>query len=224
MKRRYLIGPKLLVLLLGSGATNVVAFGSETEKDMEVISVYAQKRPQAIEDVGVAVSQVSGQKLKNQHFKDSTEIALFAPNVKITQNAAEGTPPAVSIRGVGLLDYNTANTSPVGMYLDGVAVGSANNQIINLYDIDQLDILRGPQGTLFGRNSTGGAILIRTKRPEFDSYGALTLGIANNNATSIDGIWNQQVSDTSALRFAVNYQDYDYSTENIFSDSPEAGM
>ncbi len=224
MKRHYLIGPTLLVLLLGNGVTSEVAHGSETVKDMEVISVYAQKRPQAIEDVGVAVSQVSGQKLKNQHFKDSTEIALFAPNVKITQNAAEGTPPAVSIRGVGLLDYNTANTSPVGMYLDGVAVGSANNQIINLYDIDQLDILRGPQGTLFGRNSTGGAILIRTNRPEFDSYGALMLGIANNNATSIDGIWNQQVSDTSALRFAVNYQDYDYSTENIFSDSPEAGM
>ena len=228
MKRPFLKDPKFIMLSSTSLAACVmasaVAQGAETEKDMEVISVYAQKRPQAIEDVSVAVSQVDGEILKAQHFKDSTEIGLFAPNVKITQNAAEGTPPAVSIRGVGLLDYNTANTSPVAMYLDGVAVGSANNQIVNLYDIEQLDILRGPQGTLFGRNSTGGAILIRSNRPEFDSYGALTLGVANNNATSVDGMWNQQLSDSSALRIAVNYQDYEYSTNNIYADSPTAGM
>ena len=228
MKRPFLKDPKFMMLSSTSLAACVmasaVAQGAEIEKDMEVISVYAQKRPQAIEDVSVAVSQVDGEILKAQHFKDSTEIGLFAPNVKITQNAAEGTPPAVSIRGVGLLDYNTANTSPVAMYLDGVAVGSANNQIVNLYDIEQLDILRGPQGTLFGRNSTGGAILIRSNRPEFDSYGSLTLGIANNNATSIDGMWNQQLSDSSAMRIAVNYQDYEYSTNNIYTDSPTAGM
>lgn len=228
MKRPFLKDPKFMMLSSSSLAACVmasaVAQGAETEKDMEVISVYAQKRPQAIEDVSVAVSQVNGEILKAQHFKDSTEIGLFAPNVKITQNAAEGTPPAVSIRGVGLLDYNTANTSPVAMYIDGVAVGSANNQIVNLYDIEQLDILRGPQGTLFGRNSTGGAILIRSNRPEFDSYGSLTLGAANNNATSIDGVWNQQLSDSSAMRIAVNYQDYEYSTKNTYADSPTAGM
>ncbi|MCP4955129.1 MAG: TonB-dependent receptor, partial [Photobacterium aquimaris] len=99
-----------------------------------------------------------------------------------------------------------------------------NNQIVNLYDIEQLDILRGPQGTLFGRNSTGGAILIRSNRPEFDSYGSLTLGAANNNATSVDGMWNQQLSDSSAMRIAVNYQDYEYSTKNTYADSPTAGM
>ncbi|WP_281546512.1 TonB-dependent receptor [Pseudoalteromonas sp. PAR1] len=228
MKRPFLIDPKLKTLSCSSLVLCVIASAAaqaaETRKDMEVISVYAQKRPQAIEDVSVAVSQVKGQLLKNQHIKDSTEIGLFSPNVKITQNAAEGTPPAISIRGVGLLDYNTANTSPVAMYLDGVAVGSANNQIVNLYDIEQLEILRGPQGTLFGRNSTGGAILIRSNRPELDSYGSLSLGVANNNGTSLDGVWNQQLTDSSALRIAVNYQDYQYSTKNTFADSPTAGM
>ena len=228
MKRPFLIDPKLKTLSCSSLVlcviASAVAQAAETRKDMEVISVYAQKRPQAIEDVSVAVSQVKGQLLKNQHIKDSTEIGLFSPNVKITQNAAEGTPPAVSIRGVGLLDYNTANTSPVAMYLDSVAVGSANNQIVNLYDIEQLEILRGPQGTLFGLNSTGGAILIRSNRPELDSYGSLSLGVANNNGTSLDGVWNQQLTDSSALRVAVNYQDYQYSTKNTFADSPTAGM
>lgn len=228
MKRPYQFNPKLTMLASSCLAAcvmgNASAQNTEAEKDMEVISVYAQKRPQSIQDVSVAVSQVNGELLKTQHFKDSTEIGLFAPNVKITQNAAEGTPPAVSIRGIGLLDYNTANTSPVAMYLDGVAVGSANNQIINLYDVEHVDILRGPQGTLFGRNSTGGAILIRTNRPEFEQAGSLTLGIANNNASSLEGMWNQPLGDETAMRLAFNYQDYDYSTQNNFSASPTAGM
>ena len=126
------------------------------KSSLEVIEVYAQKRAQAIEDVSIAISQVKGDTLKNQHYKDSTELSIFAPNLKISQNAAEGTPPAVNIRGVGLVDYNTANTSPVAIYIDDVAVGSASNQIVNFFDIEQVDILRGPQGTLFGRNATGG--------------------------------------------------------------------
>ena len=64
------------------------------------------------------------------------------------------------------------------------------NQIVNLFDIEQIDILRGPQGTLFGGNSTGGAILIRSKRPEFEQSGYLSTGIANNNATSVDAMFN----------------------------------
>ncbi|NMM39430.1 TonB-dependent receptor [Pseudoalteromonas arctica] len=193
-------------------------------QSLEVIEVYAQKRAQAIEEVSIAISQVKGNNLKNQHYKDSTELSVFAPNLKISQNAGEGTPPAVNIRGVGLVDYNTANTSPVAIYVDDVAVGSASNQIVNFFDIEQVDILRGPQGTLFGRNSTGGAVLIRTKRPEFNESGYLTGGIANNNAFSIDAMYNNQLSDNSAFRVALNHQDYEYSTSNTFAQSPTAGM
>ncbi|BDF94476.1 MULTISPECIES: TonB-dependent receptor [Pseudoalteromonas] len=195
-----------------------------TQSSLEVIEVYAQKRAQAIEDVSIAVSQVKGDTLKNQHYKDSTELSVFAPNLKISQNAAEGTPPAVNIRGVGLVDYNTANTSPVAIYVDDVAVGSASNQIVNFFDIEQVDILRGPQGTIFGRNATGGAILIRTKRPEFTETGYLTAGVANNHAFNIDAMYNNQLSDSTAFRVAINHQDYQYSTRNAFDQAPTAGM
>ncbi|MFY8327546.1 TonB-dependent receptor [Pseudoalteromonas sp. ZZD1] len=194
------------------------------DSNMEVIEVYAQKRAQKIEEVGIAISQVKGDVLKAQHYKDSTELSVFSPNLKISQNAAEGTPPAVNIRGVGLVDYNTANTSPVAIYVDDIAVGSASNQIVNLFDIEQIDILRGPQGTLFGRNSTGGAILIRSKRPEFEQKGYFTAGVANNNANSVDAMFNRSLSDNTALRVAFNYQDYDYSTKNTYPAAPTAGM
>ena len=85
MKRPFLKDPKFMMLSSSSLAACVmasaVAQGAETEKDMEVISVYAQKRPQAIKDVSVAVSQVNGEILEAQHFKDSTEIGLFEPNI-----------------------------------------------------------------------------------------------------------------------------------------------
>ena len=194
------------------------------KNSLEVIEVYAQKRPQALEEVSIAVSQVKGETLKAQHYKDSTELSALAPNLKISQNAAEGTPPAINIRGVGLVDYSTANTSPVAIYVDDVAVGSASNQIVNFFDIEQIDILRGPQGTLFGRNSTGGAILIRSKRPEFNELGYFTAGIANNNAYSFDAMYNNRLADNTAFRLALNHQNYEYSTNNSFSQAPTAGM
>lgn len=194
------------------------------ETNIDVIEVYAQKRAQKIEEVGIAISQVKGDVLKAQHYKDSTELSVFSPNFKISQNAAEGTPPAVNIRGVGLIDYNTANTSPVAIYVDDIAVGSASNQLVNLFDIEQVDILRGPQGTLFGRNSTGGAILIRSKRPEYEQSGYFTAGVANNNASNVDAMFNTPLSENTALRVAFNYQNYDYSTKNVFLTAPTAGM
>ena len=210
--------------LLPLQAKVVVEGKSDDQPNMEIIEVYAQKRAQKIEEVGISVSTIKGGDLKAQHVKDSTELSVFAPNLKISQNAAEGTPPAVNIRGVGLVDYNTANTSPVAMYVDEIAVGSASNQIVNLFDIEQIDILRGPQGTLFGRNSTGGAILIRSKRPEFEQSGYLSTGVANNNATSVDAMFNSAIGEDTAVRVALNHQNYDYSTNNIFADSPTAGM
>jgi iron complex outermembrane receptor protein len=210
--------------LLPLQAKVVVEGGNDDQPNMEIIEVYAQKRAQKIEEVGISVSTIKGGDLKAQHVKDSTELSVFAPNLKISQNAAEGTPPAVNIRGVGLVDYNTANTSPVAMYVDEIAVGSASNQIVNLFDIEQIDILRGPQGTLFGRNSTGGAILIRSKRPEFEQSGYLSTGVANNNATSVDAMFNSAIGEDTAVRVALNHQNYDYSTNNIFADSPTAGM
>jgi iron complex outermembrane receptor protein len=130
--------------------------------NIELIEVNVQKRPQDIRDVALSLKLVDGQTIIERQLKDTTALSAIAPNFKITQNAAEGTPPAVNIRGVGSVDYNTSTQSPVGVYLDGVAGASANSQLVNLFDVESVEILRGPQGTLFDRNTTGGAILINS--------------------------------------------------------------
>ncbi|KID56790.1 TonB-dependent receptor [Pseudoalteromonas luteoviolacea] len=194
------------------------------DDSMEVIEVYAQKRKQNIEDVSVSISTIGANRIARQGIKDATELGHFVANLKVSQNAAEGTPPAINIRGVGLLDYNTANTSPVAMYVDGLSVGSANNQIANLFDIEQVEVLKGPQGTLFGRNSTGGALLVRTKRPDDGNYGYVKLGAGTDDWYRAQGAYNATINDESAVRFAFNHTDYEYTSYNLLETSPEAGL
>ncbi|WP_125559230.1 MULTISPECIES: TonB-dependent receptor [Pseudoalteromonas] len=191
---------------------------------IEVIEVYAQKRKQTLEEVSISIATLKGDNITSQGIKDISEVGGYVANFKISQNAAEGTPPALNIRGVGLIDYNTANTSPIAMYIDGRPVGSANNQIANLFDVEQIEVLKGPQGTLFGRNSTGGALLVRTKRPDDGNYGFIKAGAGTDEWRRVQGAYNAKVNELSALRFSFNHTDYEYTSYNLFDASPEAGL
>ncbi|GHE97438.1 TonB-dependent receptor [Thalassotalea profundi] len=196
----------------------------ESSADIEVIEVYAQKRAQSIVDVAVAVTAIDGSDIDRLQIKDTTQLANSVPNLKITNNAGEGTPPAFSIRGVGMIDYNTSTISPIAIYSDGIVSGSANNLSINLFDIEQIEVLRGPQGTLFGRNTTGGAILLMSKQPDAEFGGYINASIGQYSYRSVDGAINIPLSDTTAMRFAFNQDDYDFSTNNLMEGSPDGGL
>ncbi len=194
------------------------------ESGMEVIEVYAQKRKQKINDVTVAVSVIDGQTIERQQLKDTTQLSALVPNVKITNNAGEGTPPAFNIRGVGMIDYNTSTISPIAVYSDDIVSGSANNLSMNLFDVEHVEVLRGPQGTLFGRNTTGGAILLRSKQPEKEFSGYINAGIAQYDTFSLEGAVNIPVSESTAMRFSMSHQDYDFSTNNQMPGQPDGGL
>ncbi|MFT4809499.1 MAG: iron complex outermembrane receptor protein [Paraglaciecola sp.] len=200
------------------------AASSTQEDNIEIIEVNAQKRPQDIRDVAMSLNLVDGQTIIERQLKDTTALSAIAPNFKITQNAAEGTPPAVNIRGVGSVDYNTSTQSPVGIYLDGAASASANSQLVNLFDVESVEILRGPQGTLFGRNTTGGAILINSVSAKMDNSGYFNLGYAQRNHLSVEGAMNRHINANIAARFAFSHQDYEYSTNNLAPNTPQAQM
>ncbi|WP_170940570.1 Plug domain-containing protein [Pseudoalteromonas sp. NBT06-2] len=138
---------KTSLIILCSSLLLPQAIADDGVKKIEVIEVKAQKRTQNINDVAISLSIIEGKSLSDQNIKDTTALSGQSANFKITPNAAEGTPPAINIRGVGSMDYNTSTTSPVGVYIDNIAGGSANSQLVNLYDIDSIEILKGPQGT-----------------------------------------------------------------------------
>ena len=194
------------------------------ESDIEVIEVHAQKRSQKITDVSVAVTALDGETISALQLKDTTQLAPLVPNLKITNNAGEGTPPAFNIRGVGMIDYNTSTISPIAIYNDGVVSGSANNLSVNLFDIESVEVLRGPQGTLFGRNTTGGAILVRSNLPQKELGGYLSASIAEHQHTTLNGAVNFPLTETTAARFAFNQQDYHFSTNNLMPGQPDGGL
>lgn len=235
----YNLSPKILILIgvfllpfLGHANENVEKSpaaensdtSSVTESDIESIVVYAQKRPQNTLDVAVAVTSLDGEEIEKQYIKDTTQLDVLVPNLKITNNAGEGTTPSFNIRGIGMMDYNTSTISPIAIYSDGVVGGSANNLSSSLYDIEYVEVLRGPQGTLFGRNTTGGAILLNSKMPIQEFEGYISAGIAENDHTSLSGALNVPFSETTAVRLAFNQEDYDYSTNNLMPDQSDGGM
>lgn len=200
------------------------AIKKNNEDNVDVINIYAQKRAQDIKDVNIAVTIVNGEDIDRLQIKDSTQLAQFVPNVKMSNNAGEGTTPAFNIRGVGMIDYNTSTISPIAIYSDGVVGGSANNLSVNLFDLEAVEVLRGPQGTLFGRNTTGGAILLRSKQPEDHFGGYVNLSVGEQQHRSVDSAINLPISDNTAIRFALNYEDYQFSTNNLMVDQPNGGL
>lgn len=197
----------------------------DDDRQIEVIEVYAQKRAQSIDDVSVAVSAIDDEAIERLHIKDTTQLANLVPNMKITNNAGEGTPPAFNIRGIGMIDYNTSTISPIAVYNDGVVGGSANNLSVNLFDMEQAEVLRGPQGTLFGRNTTGGAILLRSRLPETEEFsGYISASTAQHQHNSFDGALNIPLSNNTAIRFAANHEDYQFSTNNLMPEQPDGGL
>lgn len=192
--------------------------------NIETVTVYAQKRAQDIAEVAIPITVVSGDTIKELQLKDTTQISSLVPNFKITNNAGEGTPPSFNIRGIGMIDYNTSSVSPISVYSDSVVSGSANNLSSNLFDVEHLEVLRGPQGTLFGRNTTGGAVLIHSRMPESEFGGYISVGAAEHNTTNAEGAVNIPTNAEINSRLSFNYDNYDFSTNNLFPGAPDGGL
>ncbi|WP_102797168.1 TonB-dependent receptor [Bowmanella denitrificans] len=197
---------------------------SQTQDQIEVIVVNAQKRQQDIRDVAVAVTLIDGEQIARQHIKDTTQLAALAPNMKSSKVAGEGTAPSFNIRGIGMFDYNTSTVSPIAIYADEVVSGGANFLDSTLYDIQRVEVLRGPQGTLFGRNTTGGAILLTSVLPQAEFSGYARASVAEQDYRALQGAVNVPLADNTAARLAFNHVDYDYSIQNLDANGQDGGM
>lgn len=130
---------------------------------VNIIVVTAQKRAQNLQDVPVSVSAFDTQMIADAGFTNSLSIGDQVPNLEIK---TFGGVPNIFIRGVGNNDFNSSSIGPISVYRDDVVVASTGSQIFSLFDLERIEVVRGPQGTLFGKNATGGAIQFFSKLPE----------------------------------------------------------
>ena len=213
-----------LLLVVPASLAAEVQQPSAAEQPLEVITVYAQKRPQPKTEVSVAVSTIDGDTIAERRLGSTTALDGIAPNFSASAVSGEGTTPALNIRGIGVFDYNTSTISPIAVYSDDVVAGGANFLNASLFDLAQIDILRGPQGTLFGRNSTGGALLLRSKLPEAEFGGYVSADVAEQQSRTYTAVLNAPLGDETAARVALHQQDYQYSMENLFPLGQNGGM
>ncbi len=191
---------------------------SELQKSMEVISVTARRQEENLKTTPIAVSAFTGEGLEVRGFQDVSDVAQVAPNVvfdgasPVSGNSAA---PSVFIRGVGQLDF-TINSDPgVGIYVDGVYMARSVGGIIDLLDLERVEVLRGPQGTLFGRNTIGGAIQLISKKPELDEVsGFAKATYGSDNRREVQGSVNLPIGDTSAVKLTGLIKKRDGYVEN----------
>jgi iron complex outermembrane receptor protein len=187
-------GASLLALAIAAPAAAQTA--------IEEIVVTAQKREQRLIDVGASVASLSGETLRTARVDDPTDLAAQVPNVDVKENIP-GAQAIVTVRGVGLNDFSSTNNSTVGLYVDEVFLASFAQMDFNFYDLDRIEVLKGPQGTLYGRNSTAGAINILSAAPSLaGNSGYVTATAANYDRFEAEGAANIAAGETLAFRLS----------------------
>ncbi|MGH6613443.1 TonB-dependent receptor [Sphingomonas sp.] len=181
------------------------------------IIVTAQRREQSILTVPIAISAVSGDALATKGIANSADLASAVPNLQVSSPYGS-TQPNFSLRGISVAnEYNSNQASPIGVYIDDIYLASRTSHGMGLFDLDRVEVLRGPQGTLFGRNTTGGAINFITKAPTLEgNEGYAEAGFGNfNTYTARAAIETTMVDDQLGLRVSGNYVKGDGQIENV---------
>jgi len=183
----------MAAVLAGSAAANVHSQeGAAMTTTLEEVVVTARKRSESIQDVPVAVSAITGSDIESAFTLDTTSLAQFAPNVVLTTIEA-GSPAngGFAIRGISYQDVEKAFDPTVVVAVDGVPLSTAVGQVFDLIDVERIEILRGPQGTLFGKNVVGGLINIHRVKPKLDEIsGSLRGRVGEYDKSQGDFLFN----------------------------------
>ena len=192
----------LAVAMLASNSAYAQSAEGANDSANDII-VTAQKRAQNTLDVGINVSVVGDEELQSRRIGSVSEISGIAPNVSIKENVP-GLLPIITIRGIGLNDFSATNNPSAGVYTDEVPLSSLALMNFDFFDVDRLEALKGPQGTLYGRNSTAGAINIFSTRPQLGELSGRVGGsFGNYQARDIDGAINLPLGENAALRVSA---------------------
>jgi iron complex outermembrane receptor protein len=195
------------------------AASTSTTSVTEVV-VTAQRRSQKLQDVPASVQAISAKQLMAAGIKSTQDLGEITPNVTIISPIGAGNQPLITIRGIGLNDYSTNNAGPNGVYVDDVYLSAPGVQNFSMFDISQAQVLKGPQGTLYGRNTSGGALLFTSNRPT-DYFTADAHGeYGNYNTYQLEGAVGGPLAPDLTGRIAAVVNHSDGYVQNSLTGSP----
>ena len=206
-------------LTIGIFAAMGISSGAIAESEsrggtLEEVVVTAQRTSESIQDVPIAVSAFSAEMLQSRQIDTFSDLQFNVPNVSYSKANFSGN--NFQIRGIGTLLTATSGDSGVGMHVNDVYLNSPRIFETEYYDMEQIEVLRGPQGTLFGRNATGGVVNLKTARPVIgETLYDIDLGVGNYDHQRVKGSVNIPIGDTMALRLAGIHLDREGYTDNL---------
>ncbi|CAH0352814.1 Pesticin receptor [Sphingobium sp. CECT 9361] len=208
LKSSLLTGASILLASLASQAyaqttpesSSDVAVANESAGGLQEIVVTAQKRNQSIQRVGIAITAVTPEQIANRNIASSADLAGKVVGLESYSPYGPGTSSNVVIRGIGLNDFGEGHEAPVTSYVDEFYIVAVPAVDFALFDLDRVEVLRGPQGTLFGRNSTGGLINYITKKPSQTPEGYLSASFGRFNDLKLEAAATAPLTDTLSMR------------------------
>ena len=191
---------------------------------IEEIVVTAQKREENLQETPVSVTAFTSEAIEALGFRQSVDITAQTPNFSVGYPNGDTGVPAPFIRGVGLNDFGVLNQGPIAAYTDEVYISSNAAQIFQLLDVQRVEVLRGPQGTLYGRNATGGAVNFVSHKPTREWDGWFRAGYGSWDMTKFEGAVGGPLGDRTAFRAAFLKTDSDGWMENKLTGNDQQGI
>lgn len=205
---------KTVLLAAAIAASMPMSSMAQEDYRIEEVVVTAQKRAQSVSDIGVTVTAFGGNEIKELGFQKPQDVAAQTPGLSTTNATSSGT-PIFAIRGIGLDDFNSNNTSGVGVYIDEVLAAYPVFLNGQLFDVERVEVLKGPQGTLYGKNTTGGAINYVSVKPSAETEGYITAGLSRWNTYKVEGAVGGAIADSINTRLAISTSKGDGWQEDI---------
>lgn len=222
MQQAWLMSTALAAIACGFIPAAAYAQDASTVSSVEELVVTAQRRAQNLQDVPLAISAFGAEEIERSNAQAIDDIASRSPGVTITTfNIGE---PQVYVRGVGTQSDSAASDPSIAFSLDEVPIGRAGGASVGFLDIQRVEVLRGPQGTLYGRNASAGALNIYTNAPVFEREGKVSLKLGSYGERGGEFVFNTPIDDQDAVRVAARYnRNHGYGRTTLTNDRLNGG-
>lgn len=217
----------LIALAIGIGSSPGVALAQDQDQDstsdrgvLEEIVVTAQKRAENVQSIPIAITALDASSLERSQIDSLVDVMNFVPNLQFGNFSSTAT---VAIRGIGYTNTTAGGDPGVALHIDGVYLGRPIATVFNFFDLQRLEILRGPQGTLYGRNTTGGSINYITEKPSNEMEGMAELLYGRYQHFQAQGMLNMPLGERAAARFVVGVSESDGYQKNLVKGGTESG-
>lgn len=215
-RKIWMVSPAMAVLLAQAAIMPTDAAAQDDSGVLEEVMVTANKKVESMQKVPISMTAMSADTIRELGIGSVVDIAAHVPNLQLKSEFGVATPLAF-IRGIGNTSFVATSIMPVGFYIDGVYIGQNIAQGIQLFDTQRIEVLRGPQGTLFGRNTTGGLINVITRKPKpgEEMNGSASITAGQFETLNLEGALGGPIGDKLAYRLAVSRQEDDGVFDNV---------